>query len=51
MLWIVLALLVVIGLVGLFANYSLLGGGLLIAMICAVAGFGIHRIGRLRAGG
>lgn len=51
MLWIVFALLLVVGLVGLFANYSLLVGGLLIAVICAVAWFGIRRIGRMRAGG
>ncbi len=48
MLWIVLALLLGIGLVGLFANYSLAGGAALIAAICAVAAFGIHRIWRMR---
>ena len=50
MMWIVLTLLLGIGVVGMFATYSLVVGGILIAVICAVAAFGIHRIWRMRAG-
>ncbi len=50
MLWLVFALLLGIGLIGLIGDYSLLGGGALIVMICLVAAVGIYRIGRMRAG-
>lgn len=50
MLWIVFVLLLGMTLVALFATYTLIGGVAQIVLICALAGFGIHRIWRMRAG-
>jgi len=50
MLWIVLALLLVMGMFGLYATYSLIGGVSQIIVICSLAIFAIRRIGRMRAG-
>jgi len=49
MLWLVFALLLMMGMVSLFTSYSLIGGMVQIVVICAIAVFGIHRIWRMRA--
>lgn len=50
MIWLVFVLLLGMALVGLFATYTLIGGVAQVVLICALAGFGIHRIWRMRAG-
>jgi hypothetical protein len=44
MLWAIVALLLVMGLVGLLTSSELVGGVIQIILICALVALGIHRI-------
>ena len=48
MIWLIIAMLSVMGLVGLFAPYMLVGGVIQIFLICALVALGIKRIRRYR---
>jgi len=50
MLWMVFVLLLETALIGLFATYTLIGGVAQIVLVCALAGFGIHRVWRMGNG-
>jgi C4-dicarboxylate transporter len=46
MIWLILALLLIISLVGLLGSYTLIGGVIQIVLICALVAMVIHRIRR-----
>ena len=48
MIWLIVAMLLIVGLVGLLASYTLVGGVIQIFLICALGAIGIQRIRRYR---
>jgi hypothetical protein len=48
MIWLILVALLIIGFVAIFASYTIVGGILLIILICALLALGIHSIRRIR---
>jgi len=48
MIWAIFALLLLMGLVGLFGSYTLVGGVIQIILICALVVIGINRIRRTK---
>ena len=48
MIWLIIAMLLIMGLVGLFTPYTLVGGSIQIFLICALVAIGIKCIRRYR---
>lgn len=48
MIWAIFAMLLIMSLVAIFASYTMVGGILLIILICALLALGIHSIRRIR---
>ena len=48
MLWLIIAMLLVLGVVGLLASYTLVGGVIQIVLISTLVALGINRIRRYR---
>ncbi len=44
MLWLIFAMILIMGLVGLLGSYTLVGGVIQIVLICALIAIGINRI-------
>ncbi len=44
MLWLIFAMILIMGLVGLLGSYTLVGGVIQITVICALIAIGINRI-------
>ncbi len=44
MLWLILAMILILGLVGLIGSYTLVGGLIQVSLLCALVAIGINRI-------
>jgi hypothetical protein len=48
MIWAILAMLLIMSLVAIFASYTMVGGILLIILICGLLALGVYTIRRIR---